>query len=194
MTENEQQSDIGSQIIKSVYKASLQALFSIGVKSPDNVEKFTASFTRALDREFLKIGLLPQVGGTPRTEPYPTAEAGSPEVGNLLTHEELTHANMVLPEDTVQVRSTYPPLEEALELNPDSGFATMEISVVKSLDDSLDKLQLMNIIVVRLKKQGINTVGELMTRMQNAPLTTIVGIKEKSATQILEALKLWNSS
>lgn len=141
----------GEKIIKSVYKASLVALFSIGVTSPDNVEKFTASFTRALDKEFLKIGLLPHIGGTPRTEPYPTTDTES------LNQEDVTKAN-------------------------------------KSLDDSLDKLQLLNIVKVRLRKQGFETIGQLMTAMQKEPLTSITGIKEKSALQIIEALKLWNQS
>jgi hypothetical protein len=131
----------GEQIIKSVYKASLVALFAIGVKSPDNVEKFTASFTQALDREFLKIGLLPKPDTRIDSEPLLVDSKGP----------------------------------------------------VKSLDDPLDKLQLMNIIKVRLKKVGITTVGELMTEMQKAPLTAITGVKEKSAIQIVTALKLWNS-
>ena len=48
----------GEEIIKAVYKASLTGLFAIGVRSPQYVNSFTLAFTEALDKEFLKIGLL----------------------------------------------------------------------------------------------------------------------------------------
>lgn len=56
MTEAEK----GEQIIKSVYKAAISALMAIGVKSAVNIERFTQEFSIALDKEFLKIGLMPQ--------------------------------------------------------------------------------------------------------------------------------------
>src|SRR2546430_14586261 len=51
------QAQRGEEIMKAVYKASLQALFSIGVKSPQYVDAFSLHLTQSLDREFLKIGL-----------------------------------------------------------------------------------------------------------------------------------------
>ncbi len=68
---NEQeQIESGSRIIKAVYKASIKALFAIGVKSPENVDKFSLHFSQELDKEFLKIGLFEVPGGTKR-ESYP---------------------------------------------------------------------------------------------------------------------------
>ncbi len=151
----------GEAIVKSVYKASLLALFAIGVKSPENVEKFTASFTQALDREFLKIGLLPK-----------------PQ--ESLKEQHQRYAGIKTDPAKWPPAPYDPPMED--------------VPPVKSLDDPLDKLQLITIIKVRLRKQGIDTIGQLMTRMQKEPLTAITGIKEKSATHILAALKLWNQS
>ncbi len=64
-----QEQERGQEIMQAVFKASMQALFAIGVRSSDNVDKFTLHFSNALDREFLKIGLLPNgrsTGGSGR--------------------------------------------------------------------------------------------------------------------------------
>ncbi len=139
----------GREIIQAVYKASMQALFTIGVKSSDNIEKFTQAFSSAMDREFLKIGLFqPQEA----QDSVPRAE-GTPE----------------------------PNLREAgfVQLKYDKGTYTIEA------------LELKPLVTYHLKKAGITTIDELMTRMQQSALTEIKGIKEKSAKQILEGLASW---
>ena len=133
----------GEEIMQAVFKASMQALFSIGVKSPEYVDKFTLNFSEALDREFLKIGLF-----QPQTE----AQQDS-AVGQAVSQD----------------------------VGPD-------------ISSSIKDLKLQNFIIHHLKKAGITTIEELMTRMQQEALTDIKGIKEKSAKQILEALSLWQTS
>ena len=130
----------GEEIMQAVFKASMQALFSIGVKSPEYVDKFTLNFSEALDREFLKIGLF---------QPHEAQQDSA--VGQAVSQ--------------------------------DAG-----------PDISIDTLGLKPLINFHLKKAGITTIEELMTRMQQEALTDIKGIKEKSAKQILEALSLWQTS
>ena len=48
----------GEEIILAIYKASLSALFSIGVRSSYNVDIFTSAFSNELYKEFERIGLL----------------------------------------------------------------------------------------------------------------------------------------
>lgn len=132
----------GAEIIQAVYKASLRALFAIGVKSPDYVESFSLHFTNALDREFLKIGLFQPNDAPKQTNSEPSGPVEAP---------------------------------------------------LKNLDEPIADLRLMTVVRLRLQKAGIKTVGDLMNYMQKEPLTSIVGVKEKSAKHILEKLKLWNS-
>lgn len=63
----------------------------------------------------------------------------------------------------------------------------------RDISKPLDELQLHPLIQHALNKAGIATIEQLMTTMQQKSLTDIKGIKEKSARQILEKLKLWNS-
>lgn len=128
----------GEEIIKSVYKAALQALFVIGVKSPEYVEKFSMAFSQALDKEFNKIGLL-----------QPPEEDESPNT--IVAYE-----------------------------------------VPKRVYD-IDLLGLHHLIEKRLKDAGFMTIEGLMLYMQEQPLTSIKGVKEKSEKQIIEKLNLWNT-
>lgn len=140
----------GSKIIKSVYKASIKALFAIGVKSPEYVDKFTLNFSQELDREFLKIGLFEK-----------------PLEGTV---------ELVAP-DIVVTRSTYPPLGDK---NGD-------------IKQNVTALGLNPVIVSHLKRANILTIEELMTIMQKDSLTTIRGIAEKSAKEILTKFAQWNT-
>ena len=49
----------GMAFMKVVVKSSLFALFTIGVKSPDNIEKFVAAFEKAMDRGLSAGGFIP---------------------------------------------------------------------------------------------------------------------------------------
>ncbi len=69
-----------------------------------------------------------------------------------------------------------------------AGFTTLDYG--KSIA-MIEALELKPLVTYHLKKAGITTIDELMTRMQQEALTTIKGIKEKSAKQILEALAKW---
>lgn len=129
----------GEEIIKAVFKASLQALFAIGVKSPEYVDAFTLKFSDALDREFMKIGL--------------TSEKS---------------------DETVQ--QVPPP------------------SIPHDTSVSIKVLSLQPFTMNSLKKNDIITIQDLMTIMQKDSLTTLKGIKEKSAKEILEKLRIWNKA
>lgn len=137
----------GEEILKAVFKASLIALFAIGVRSPGYVDKFTLAFSEALDKEFLKIGLI----------------SANEIQGNI-------------------ARSDSPPFS-----SPGS------LEKVKKTSDPINTLKLHHLTKSALTKQGINTVEELMDRMQKDPLTYIKGISSKRANEILNSLRLWNT-
>ena len=134
----------GEEIINSVFKTAILALFRIGVRSPENIEKFYVAFKEEMDKEFLKIGLF---------QPH------------------------------IQ--------EEAQEIPVGSGQSS---APVKSISEPIEVLGLKPLIVYNLEKIGIITIEQLMEAMQKQSLTELKGIKEKSAKQILERLKIWNQS
>lgn len=149
----------GQEIMQAVFKASMQALFAIGVKSSDNIDKFTLHFSNAIDKEFLKIGLLPnQVDQI-------EAQAGSSVSGEVGV-------------ETLEQPS-------GLDLSREAGFTTLNYGKTEAM---IAILELPPLVTYNLKKAGIETIDELMTRMQQQALTDIKGIKEKSAKQILEKL------
>lgn len=159
----------GQEIMQAVFKASMQALFAIGVKSSDNVDKFTLHFSNALDKEFLKIGLLPnqvdQIEAQDSTSFGQDDTALSPGPNINTGADEATVGEVK--------KGYYPDLTPVL---------------------AIENLKLKPLVAYHLKKAGITTIDELMTRMQQVALTSIKGIKEKSAKQILEALATWQKS
>lgn len=159
----------GEKIVKAVYKANFQALFAIGVKSPENIERFTQAFQTALDREFLKIGLLDSKTfvQSPEVQEFSSQEITPVQINEL---DEGTHSATVGNE--IPTRTTYSPLE----------------------GQNIKLLKLKPLTIHRLAKVGVTTIEDLMTIMQQTPLTDIKGIKEKSAKEILAALNIWNTS
>lgn len=145
--DDQAQIEQGSKIIRAVYKASLKALFAIGVKSPDNVDKFSLHFSQELDKEFLKIGLF---------------EKQSSE--KIAGFAEVTHVE--------------PP----------------RFKVDPRLEESVKTLGLSPITVATLKRAKILTIEELMNIMQKDSLTSIRGIGDKTAKEILGAFAKWNQS
>ena len=51
----------GMEFMRVVVKSALFALFAIGVRSTENIEKFVAAFEKALDRGLESSGFTPQV-------------------------------------------------------------------------------------------------------------------------------------
>src|SRR5258706_4066648 len=150
-----QEQERGQEIMQAVFKASMQALFAIGVRSSDNVDKFTLHFSNALDREFLKIGLLPN------------------QVDQLEAQADTSSRHVV--EDTPE--PNYSDIDEDKEFDESlatplgaSGFTTLDYG--KSIA-MIEALELKPLVTYHLKKAGITTIDELMTRMQQEALTTI---------------------
>ncbi len=133
----------GKQIIESVYKSALQALFAIGVRNPKYIDAFSAAFMASLDREFFKIGLFQPQNSEAQEIPVGSGEPSAP--------------------------------------------------TQKDISQPISALGLNRVIVYNLTKAGITTIDQLMTTMQQQSLTDIKGVKEKSAKQILECLRIWNS-
>ncbi len=50
----------GMEFMRVVVKSALFALFAIGVRSTENIEKFVAAFEKALDRGLESSGFIPQ--------------------------------------------------------------------------------------------------------------------------------------
>lgn len=81
----------GEEIVKAFYKASLKALMSIGVKSPEYIDKFSDAFGKALDQEFMAIGLIkpptPEVVEVKKEEPKVEVKV-EPEVKQEVTNSK----------------------------------------------------------------------------------------------------------
>lgn len=52
------QTKLGEKFMKSVFRASLEALLAIGIRSPHYFDQFTAAFSASLDKEFIKLGIM----------------------------------------------------------------------------------------------------------------------------------------
>lgn len=163
--DDQAQIEKGQAIIKAVYKASLKALFAIGVKSPENVDKFSLHFSQELDKEFLKIGLFESpIGGTARENPYPSSY--SEKINDGLTIESI-----------------------GIKYDDVKNIPTPKL---KNTKVSVKALGLTPLTVATLKRAGILTVEELMDIMQKDSLTSIRGIAEKTAQEILQKFAKWN--
>ncbi len=74
----------GKNFMKTIVKASLKALFSIGVRSQTNVDKFIVVFTDTVEDELNKLGLIPKPVVTekliepPKTISEPTQTTSPP--------------------------------------------------------------------------------------------------------------------
>ena len=84
---NKGNSQFGEQFMKAVTKASLNALFAIGVRSPENIDKFIVAFTENLDKSFIDLGLLSSEPVQPQTEEKKEDEA-TPKLAGLPTTKD----------------------------------------------------------------------------------------------------------
>lgn len=78
----------GQEFMKAVVKASLYALFSIGVRSQVNIDKFITAFTENLDKSFKDLGMIkevPMVGSSSGQEAVPPSEPLTDEQAPLIS-------------------------------------------------------------------------------------------------------------
>ena len=126
---------------RAIVKAALSSLFTIGIKSPEYIERFSIAFQNALEKN---ISLLqPQ-------------EAIKPEV---------------VPE------------KNSVEAPARGDKSKEDISII--IKNPLLKKSLRN--------AGIDTIEQLITFGQQNDYAKIKGVKAKSVTIILDAIKKWNS-
>lgn len=130
-----------SQFIRALVKAALSALFAIGVKSPEYVERFSVAFQNALEKNLTLI--------QPQTPVNPPVELAPNAPQSPTTNDNLKADISVLVENTM--------------------------------------------IQKALRAAGINTVEQLVMKGQQEDYAKIKGIGRKSADEITERLKKWNS-
>lgn len=84
---NKGNAEFGERFMKAVTKASLNALFAIGVRSPENIDKFIIAFTENLDKSFIDLGLLPTEPVQPQIEKSEGIEATPKLAGSPTTQD-----------------------------------------------------------------------------------------------------------
>ena len=126
---------------RAIVKAALSSLFSIGIKSPEYIERFSVAFQNALEKN---LALLPQ------------------------------------PQDTV--KSTVVPEKNSVEAPVKADKSKEDISTI--IKNPLLRKSLYN--------AGIQTIEQLIIYGQQSDYATIKGVKTKSVTIILEAIKKYN--
>lgn len=168
---NNEDAESGKRIIMAVYKAAITSLVQLGVTSEANVNRFSQLLDTNLAIQFEKIGLLPKEPpvSVPHTEvPQPD---DPPSSIDDTTHEG-TYGN------EVPGKTTYPPLK----VHTRPGIAA-----------EIKELGLHPFTVRKLNQNGIFTIEELLATMQQDDLTSLKGIKEKSAQEIVTKVKAWNN-
>lgn len=126
--ENDANDERGKQILTAIYKACMESLFAIGVKSPQYIDLFAQALEKNLDKQFQAIGLTK----TPET-----------------------------------------PKE-------------------KSINDTIETLDLPVDIIAQLHKSSIFTIAELFAKIQQDPITSIKDITQDMGKIILERIAVWN--
>ncbi len=161
----------GEAFMKAVVKASLYALFAIGVRSQVNIDRFVIAFTESLEKNLETAGIvapLKTVGPIMLPTKEPDKDQGSVTVG-------------VAPQAQEPKVSEVEPTPEVTE------------SPVTSVPEKDDLSTIRNVVIRKaLKKAGIDTMDKLITEMQQKDLTTIKGIGKKSVDEIREAVSKWN--
>lgn len=88
----------GEQFMKAVTKASLNALFAIGVRSEENINKFIIAFTENLDKSFIDLGIVPTEPAQPQIEKSEGVEA-TPKLVESPTTKDTTKDDVTVAKD-----------------------------------------------------------------------------------------------